>query len=265
MTLRILLAGLPLLAIAPLGAFAQSSSTYIPGVTFQTDNPNYLKPNPFYFEGRVDWNLLKLAQPVNAWDFIQHGIYNQDDLRDKEAAIADYQMSISLNSLANGTCQIVSAPIPSSGNLTPAPCMFTVRLRLAGLLKDTDPKQAISLYSEVLKIDPLRLGVNAAIGETYASMAQYPQAVAAYQAELALSPVTPLETQLTADQANNAHVHWALADIYSKLDRPSDQASELNQYLLATKWHSDTYPWRIALAQKRVQQIQQAMKAAKKQ
>lgn len=263
---------LAFIVLLPSGLFAQTipgPPTYIPGVTYQTDNPNYPKPNPFYFEGRIDWNLLKLDQPVNAWDFMEHGIYNQEDLGNTAAAIADYQTSLSMNSLANGTCQIVTAnvPIPADGQLNPRPCMFTVRLRLAGLLKSTDPQTAISLYTEVAQIDPLKLDVHAHIAEVYESMAAaaasptdavsfMQKAVTEYQAELALSPVTPLETQLTADTANNAHVHWELADIYGKLGQTSSQLSELQLYLCATQWHSDTYPWRVALANSRVAALQ---------
>ncbi len=47
-----------------------------------------------------------------------------------------------------------------------------MRLRLAGLLSATQPTQAIELYQEALAIDPLRLGVNAAIGGVYVAMAQ---------------------------------------------------------------------------------------------
>jgi tetratricopeptide (TPR) repeat protein len=276
MTYRILLSGLSLIAFASEQALAQTSPPYIPGVTYQTDNPNYFKPNPFYFEGRIDWNLLNLTQPVNAWDYAQRGIHNQDDLLNTAAAITDYQTSISLNSLANGSCQIVTTntKLPTSGPLNPPPCMFTVRLRLAGLLRGSNPQQAISLYNEVLQIDPLRLGVNSAIAETYVTMAEaatspstvqslFQNAVTSYQAELALSPVTPLETQLTGDQANNAHVHWALADIYEKLGQSTNQLNELNLYLLATQWHSDTYPWRIALAQRKTAQLRRALRSAK--
>jgi len=267
MTYRFLLA---VVLLVPCLLIAQSSSTYIPGVTYQTENPNYFKPNPFYFEGRIDWNLLKLDQPVNAWDYMQHGIYNQDDLQNMAGAIADYQKSISMNSLTNGTCQIVTkaVQIPANGELNPPPCMFTVRLRLAGLLQDQNPQQAISLYQEVLQIDPLRLGVHAHIAEIYATMAAsatiaaasqslYQQAITEYQAELALSPVTQLETTLTGDVANNAHVHWALAEIYGTLGQAANQLSELKLYVNATQWHSDVYPWRIALAQARIQKLQQ--------
>jgi tetratricopeptide (TPR) repeat protein len=276
MTYRILFA---LVLLAPAELFAQTPVNppgYVPGVTYQTENPNYFKPNPFYFEGRIDWNLLGLDQPVNAWDYMQHGIYNQDDLQNTAAAIADYQTSLSMNSLTNGTCQIVTSTvmIPADGQLNPAPCMFTVRLRLAGLLKDQNPQQAISLYTEVLQIDPLRLSVHEHIAGIYEAMSEkassatdmqslLQKAIVEYQAELALSPVTQLEIQLTGDTANNAHVHWALAAIFAKLNQLSDQLRELRLYICATQWHSDVYPWRTALASGRVASLEnQGVQAA---
>jgi tetratricopeptide (TPR) repeat protein len=257
--------GTALLVAATIAGFGQSAPTapYVPGVTYQTTNPNYPLPNPFYFEGRIDWNLLNITTPANAWDFAQRGIYKQDDLRDIPGAIQDYQQSIAMNSLANKTCQIVTGTIPTSGVLNPAPCMFTVRLRLAGLLQQSSPQEAIALYQQVTAIDPLRLGVHAAIAQTYAGMAaaetvaanataDYNHAIAEYQAELALSPVTPFTTSLTGDLANNAHVHWNLAAIFHTLGNSTQEASELGAYLNATQWHSDTYPWRIALAKARL-------------
>lgn len=255
-----------LLVMAAVAAFGQGSTSqsYVPGVTFQTTNPNYPLPNPFYFEGRIDWNLLGITTPGNAWEFAQRGIYEQDDLDDPAGAIADYRQSISLNGLGNRTCQIVTTPIPTSGTLNPPPCMFTVRLRLAGLLRQSSPQEAIALYQEVTLIDPLRLGVHAAMAETYSKMAaaetdsaaaaaDYNQAIAQYQAELALSPVTDFTTALTGDLANNAHVHWGLAEIYHALGNTAQEATDLDLYLKATMWHSDTYPWRIALAMARLQ------------
>jgi tetratricopeptide (TPR) repeat protein len=264
-----------LFSLSAAGAWAQpntTTTTYTPGVTYQKENPNYPTPNPFYFEGRIDWNLLKITQPGNTWEYMQRGIHEQDDLNDPTDAIADYQQSISMNNLTNKTCQLVT--VAPTGPINPPPCIFTVRLRLAGLLSATQPQQAIELYQEVLVIDPLHLGVNGAIGGVYVAMAQtatdptqvpglYQSAIAAYQAEIALSPVTPLQTQLTTDTANNAHVHWALAEIYLVINDPSDEASELNLYLQATKWHSDTYPWRITLAQKRLATAQTAAQAPK--
>ncbi len=259
MSRKNLWAGVALFGIATSFGQSPTSPPYVPGVTYQTTNPNYLLPNPFYFEGRIDWNLLKITTPSNAWEFAERGIYKQDDLQDTAGAILDYQQSVAMNGLTNGTCQIVTGPVPTSGVLSPAPCMFTVRLRLAGLLQKSAPQQAIALYQEVVKIDPLKLGVHEAMAQTYAGMAtaetvpanataDYNNAIAEYQAELALSPVTAFTTNLTADLANNAHVHWALAAIYQTLGNSTQEASELNLYLEATQWHSDTYPWRIALA-----------------
>jgi len=231
------------------------------------DNPNYPKPNPFYFEGKIDYELLGIDTPRNAWEYTQRGIHKQDDLEDFEGAIADYRTAISMNSLQNGTCQIVTAaPVPPS--LDAMPCMFTVRSRLGFLLMEKDPEEAIRLFQEVLLIDPLRLEMNAMIGEALVEMGDrasaetgqqrfYEAAVNAFKAELELSPVTPEAVQWTGDQANNAQVHWELADVYEKLDRKSDATSELALYLAATQWHSDTYPWRIALAEKRIEGLSQ--------
>src|SRR5579863_2431322 len=127
-----------------VGAWAQNTSIYVPGVTYQTTNPNYPIPNPFYFEGRVDWNLLNITQPSNTWEYMERGIHKQDDLEDYTGAIADYQQSIAMNNLTNKTCQLVT--VAPSGPINPPPCIFTVRLRLAGLLSATQPQQAIALY-----------------------------------------------------------------------------------------------------------------------
>jgi tetratricopeptide (TPR) repeat protein len=244
------------IALALMGPMLLAAQTYTPG-DFQSANANYKTRNPFYFEGRVDWDLLNITQPSNAWEFVQRGIHDQDDLEDIPSAIADYGQALAMNSLVNGSCQLISAaPAGLGQNTNPAPCMFTVRLRLASLIRKDQPQNAIGLLQEVLLIDPLRLGVNAMIGQTYSDMAQkandyglYRQAIAAFQAELALSPVN---RRLSGDEANNAHVHWALAEIYRTMNDPPHEAAELRLYLSATRWHSDTYPWRIQLAQGRL-------------
>ena len=163
-----------------------------------------------------------------------------------------------MNNLDDGSCQILTATPAGFGQTTnPPPCMFTVRLRLGNLLKATKPEEAIALFQEVLDIDPLRLGVNTLLGETYTLMGDMDSAIGAYQAELALSPVTELSKKVTGDEANNAHVHWALAAVYEKTGDLTNAASELDLYLKATKWHSDTYPWRIDLARKRIEKLLQ--------
>jgi tetratricopeptide (TPR) repeat protein len=228
----------------------------------RTNNPNYPQRNPFYFEGKVTWELLGIDSPINEWEYVQRGIHYQDDLEDNASAIADYRKALTTNSLSNNTCQIVTVAAPPS-NLTPPPCMFTVRLRLGVLLMQSSPAEAIGMFQEVLKIDALRSDTNALIGETYAGQGDaatdpaqktqfYQQAIASFKAELALNPVTAQYVQLTGDTANNAHVHWSMAEVYQKLGDKTSQAASLQNYLKATMWHSDTYPWRIQLAQARL-------------
>ena len=209
-------------------AAAVAAPAQNPGL-FQTTNPYYPTPNPFYFEGKVTWEYLNITTPKNFWEFLQRGIHKQDDLDDVAGAIADYQTAYAGNSMENGTCQLVTAATFVNGKLpstlTPPPCMFTIRLRLGHLLLETNPDQAISLFQEVMQIDPLRLDTNALIGEAYKTKAEeatdplvkqtaFQNAILAFQAELALSPVTATFIAQTGDQANNAHVHWELAEIY---------------------------------------------------
>ena len=95
----------------------------------RSDNPNYPTRNPFYFEGKVDYELLGIDEPSNTWEFLQRGIHFQDGLEDYESAKADYHRSLELNDVRNGTCRIIR----SREDLEirdPAPCMFTPRLRL---------------------------------------------------------------------------------------------------------------------------------------
>lgn len=274
MTMKQAFPAVCVLLLASASAFAQTNGSnaapppgYVPGKTFQTTNPNYPIPNPFYFEGRIDWNLLGITNPSNAWEFAQRGIHEQDDLLDTTNAMADYEKSIGMNNLTNGTCQLITTATGLGKTTNPPPCMFTVRLRLGNLLISSNPQSAIQLFQDVLNIDPLRLGVNAMIGAAYTNIATsstdptakanaYSSAIAAYTAELALSPVTATETALTGDTANNAHVHWALAEIYRTLGQSANEVSELNFYLQATQWHSDTYAWHIQLANARIQKLQ---------
>jgi len=268
--MRIKFAVLAAALLMTVAALAQTT-TYTPG-DFQKSNPHYPHPNPFYFEGKIDWDKLAITSPSNTWEYMQRGIHNQDDLGDTAAAIQDYQTSLAMNSLTSTppTCQIVTRATLVNGvlpsTLTPAPCMFTVRLRLAHLLQPTDPDTAITLLKEVLQIDPLRLDVNELIGEVYVQKAKadtdataqqndYTQAINYLQAEIALSPVTSVVTAQTGDAANNAHAHWELAEIYDTLGMTTQEKQELNLYLAATQWHSDVYPWRITLAQKRLQTL----------
>jgi tetratricopeptide (TPR) repeat protein len=230
-------------------------------------NSNYPQRNPFYFEGKIDYELLGIDEPRDAWEFMQRGMHKQDDLEDFEGAEADYRQSIGMNNLENGTCQIITEPPGSNfGSLTPPPCMFTVRSRLGYLLLHDHPEEAIELFREVLEIDPLRLEIHALIGEAYVIEAEhahseeeaheaYLKAIEEFKKELELSPVTAEFTALTGDEANNAHIHFEMAEVYEHLGEHEEAIHSFENYLKATKWHSDVYPWRIPLVQKKLEAL----------
>lgn len=252
------------ITIATLLLVASFAGAQVPAAT-RANNPNYPKRNPFYFEGKIQWELLGIDNPINEWEYVQRGIRKQDDLEDTVGAIADYRAALATNGLTNSTCQIIKVAAPPA-NLTPPPCMFTPRLRLGVLLMKSNPIEALSWFREVLLIDPLRLEVSSLIGEALYIQGNaekdkvkkeelYHQSLAAFKTELALSPVSPLYIQLTGDEANNSRVHWAMAEVYEHLDDHKGQAASLQLYLKATKWHSDTYPWRIQLANARLKKL----------
>ncbi len=251
------------LASVLVAVFAQNG-TYTPG-QFQSSNPNYPNPNPFYFEGKIDWNLLGITQPQNAWEYLQRGMHFQDDLDDIPDAISDYQTSLSMNSLQNQTCQIVTAAtlvlstatVPAqltprsmhvhravaarllvARNRVPAP-----RLALPGSASNRSAKTG-SEHADRRGVRDRSAGGDRSTGP----------AAGLYERHRRVSGGTgafsgdPQSIALTGDQANNSKVHWELAKVYEATGQNDLAESELQSYLLATQWHSDVYPWRIALA-----------------
>ena len=234
------------------------------------NNPNYPARNPFYFEGKIDYELLGIGEPSNAWEYMQRGIHLQDDPEDYKGAIQDYRRALELNNKENGTCQIVTSQIvtavPENFNtLDPPPCIFTLRLRLGYLLIHDEPEESVRLFREVLEIDPLRLDVRFLIAEAYEFLAEetadkqeqtelYLKAIEELRGELALTPPVN-DPKLSPDEANNAHTHWLLAEIYEKLEKYDEATEAFENYLKATRWHSDVLPWRLQLAEKKIEEL----------
>ena len=64
----------------------------------------------------MHWDLLKITQPSNTWEYMERGIHKQDDLQDYTGAIADYQQSIAMNNLGNKIVQLVTVARRPLGN-----------------------------------------------------------------------------------------------------------------------------------------------------
>ena len=71
---------------------------------------------------------------------------------------------------------------------------------------------------------------------------------------MALTPLANSEG-LSPDEANNAHVHWLMAKVYEELERYDQAIGSFENYLKATRWHSDVLPWRIPLAEKKIAKL----------
>ena len=235
------------------------------------ENPNYPARNPFYFEGKIDYELLGIDEPSNAWELMQRGIHLQDDREDYKGAIQDYRRALELNNMENGTCQIVTSVPENFNSLDPPPCIFTLRLRLGYLLIHDEPEESVRLFREVLEIDPLRLDVRFLIAEAYEFLAEetadkqeqtelYLKAIEELRGELALTPPVN-DPKLSPDEANNAHTHWLLAEIHEKLEKYDEAIEAFENYLKATRWHSDVLPWRLQLAEKKIEELRGMAKA----
>ena len=154
--------------LSALAALLLAGATAGSAQTAQEDNPNYPARNPFFFEGKIDWELLKIDQPSTAWEYMQRGIYRQDDLEDEEAAVEDYKKALEMKQSRERdlpACDLGAGRFFDA--YAPPPCMFTLRLRLGYLLIHDDPEESVRLFKEVLEIDPMRLEVNFLIAEAY--------------------------------------------------------------------------------------------------
>src|SRR5262249_60326332 len=101
-----------------------------------------------FFEGKIDYDVLGITGAAAPWEFMQRGIHRQDDLEDREGAIADYREALK------------------------EPSLMTPRMRLGVLLREEDPVEAIWLFREILEIDPARLKIHYLIGEGYREIAR---------------------------------------------------------------------------------------------
>ena len=134
------------------GGLTTGSGPYVPGY-IPVGQSELHEPESLLFRRPGGLEPARITTPTTVWEYMQRGIHYQDDLQDTTDAMSDYQTAISMNSLSNNTCQIFTTVPPVSPNVNPPPCMFTPRLRLANLLMQTNPSQAIALFQQVLQID----------------------------------------------------------------------------------------------------------------
>lgn len=205
------------------------------GLDSQGGQPAAQSPNPvFFFEAKVNWPALKVAEPRTAWEYAQRGMYRQDDLGDLEAAKADYEKSEQMNDR-----------------------ILIVQARLGVIaLQEGRPDDALRHLEHVAEEAPFHEGVHLKLAEAYEQKGELVKAEAAYKKELRLVP----DSQIT---------HLALAELFYPLvvagtcaqsfdankDCRREAITALDHYLRQARWHSDTRPLRILKARRLCQEL----------
>ncbi|MDH3601195.1 MAG: hypothetical protein OEU26_16365 [Candidatus Tectomicrobia bacterium] len=205
------------------------------GLDSQGALPQLQSPNPvFFFEEKVNWPALNIAQPRTAWEYAQRGIYRQDSLNDLGGAKADYQQSEQMNA----RILIVQA-----------------RLGVIALLENR-PDDAILHLEHVAEEAPFHEGVHLKLAEAYEQKNDLVRAEAEFRRELALAP-------------NSQVTHFALAELFfplvtagtcasvfgAAIDCRQEAINSIDAYLRQARWHSDTQPLRILKARMYCQQL----------
>jgi len=188
-------------------------------------------PNPAnFFESRVDWPLLHIAQPRTAWEYTQRGIYSQDDVGDTAAALADYLRAATLE--RERSCGPGLTPV--SGQT----CLLIVHARLGNLYSDRgEYDKAIEELDFILTNNPLELGVHFELAEVYLAKGNVGKAIDEFSLELTNQP---------CHQAT----HFALGEVLLQEGREIEGRQHLTEYLQQTLMHCDPFPYKILKARK---------------
>lgn len=214
-------------------ALAQEAPVYS-GVDSIGGKPNAQAEKPvLFFEAKASWPSLKIAEPRTAWEFTQRGMYNQDDLEDVPAAIADYRRALDLD-----------------------PHLLIAHARLGTILllqarTETSSAAAVNLidesvheFEEVLLEQPHRAGMHLKIGDAYRLRFQRTNlqanadlAINAYRAELTMAP-------------QSQYAHFALAFLLADLGRAIEARVHVDQYLALAGKYGDPYPYKILAAER---------------
>ena len=211
--------------------------------------------NPVLFAlVKTDWPLLGIAEPRTAWEYVQRGMYRQDDLEDESSAIADYLHAEEL--LEEIAQRIGDESLPER--------MLLIHLRLGPIyLQRGQWEDAIRHFGFVLDENPEAEGIHREIALAYFGLGQdqlregleaksqesFQIAFESFERELEVAP----DNQLTLYDFGEF-----LLEPEVRLDGvdQSNLARGLFQtYLERAEEHCDTYPIRILKVDKKARNL----------
>jgi hypothetical protein len=190
----------------------------------QDQNPRH------FFEERVDWPLLNIAEPRTAWEYTQRGIHFQDDVGDVEAAMADYMRADALE--RGRSCGPGIAPVPGRA------CLQILRARLANIyLERGEYARAIDELDFILEENPLAPGLHFELAEAYLGLGNQDKAIEEFEHELETQP---------CHQAT----HFELGELLLERGNEIEGRQHLTEYLQQALLHCDSFPYKILKARK---------------
>lgn len=224
---------------------AQMPASELPPLHAGIDSPGaVIKEQPenpvFFFEGKVDWLLLEIAEPRTAWEYTQRGIFLQDDMEDVEAALEDY---LQAEELLEEIAERLNDPtLPER--------LLILHFRLGSIyLERGSYQEAIHEFEILLGEDPELSGVNRHIAEARRGLGELANAYAAYQEELRNNPL---------NQKTLYELALFLLEPEVRLEGVDQEAlarEHLLTYLQEAAFHCDTYPYKILKADKLVREL----------
>lgn len=239
-------------------------------------DPGQQHENPEFFAiVKTDWPVLGIEEPRTAWEFVQRGIYYQDELEQEEAARLDYEHAIEL--LEEIAVNLDDITLPER--------FLHVHFRLGPLyLHRGEYERAIEHFEVLLHEDPELEGINREIAVAFEGLAEealeegdeehaeeyFQEAWNHFELEFHNAPTSqillyeighflqlPEVGDLHAVDIVNFHAEPRLDEEGNPVlvDKPARALDAYQRYLARAVEHCDTYPLRIMEVQRLAQEL----------
>lgn len=215
-------------------------------VAEQPENPE------FFALVKTDWPLLNIEEPRTAWEYVQRGMYRQDDLEDEDGAIEDY---LHAEELLEEIAERLDDPtLPER--------LLLIHTRLGVLfLRRGEYESAIRHFDLLLEENPESEGINREIALAYEGIAHeelergedpthsFEEAFEHFMREFEVAP----DNQLTLYEFG-----LFLQDPDLHLEGVDQEALALQmyqRYVARAKYHCSTSPLRILKVARKIEEL----------
>ena len=232
----------------PLNAGIGSPGAIVDEAQQATENP------AFFALVKTDWPLLGIAEPRTAWEYVQRGMYRQDDLEDEESAIEDYLHAE----------ELLEEIAERTGDESLPERMLLIHLRLGPIyLHRGEWEDAIRHFEFVLEENPESAGIQREIALAHHGMGKdqfqegllseaqesFRKAFESFEAELEVSPANQLTLYDFGEFLLDPEVRL------DGIDQPARARTLFQSYLERAEKHCDTYPIRILKVDKKARNL----------